>query len=111
MISTCVCVVLPPKADLDVFSLGLEVLARAMPMVFAPVYRQGEDAARTKREVCAALGLLDRHYPRCRADAIAAAKDDVPPYKSSPTMRAGRRTVRSRSRAFKDRSPSRFDRA
>ena len=74
MISTSVCVVRPPRADLDVLSRGIEVLARATRMVFARVYQQGEDAARTKRETCAKLGLLARHYSGCRADAIGAVK-------------------------------------
>ena len=72
MISTSVCVVRPPRVDLDVLSRGIEVLARATRIVFARVYQQGEDAARTKRETCAKLGLLARHYSGCRADAIGA---------------------------------------
>ena len=43
-------------------------------MVFARVYQRGDDAAKTKREVCATMGLLARHYSGCRADAIAAVK-------------------------------------
>ena len=74
MICTSVCVVRPPRADLDVLCQGIEVLARATRMVFARVYQQGEDAARTKRETCAKLGLLARHYSGCRADAIGAVK-------------------------------------
>ena len=74
MISTCVCVVRPPKAEFGVLSQGIEVLARATRMVFARVYQQGEDAAQTKREVCRELGLLVRHYSGCRADAIGAVR-------------------------------------
>ena len=74
MISTSVCVVRPPKADHDVLADGIEVLARATQMVFARVYQQGDDAARTKREVCAQMGMLARHYSGCRADAIGAVK-------------------------------------
>ena len=74
MISTSVCVVRPPKADHDVLADGIEVLARATQMVFARVYQQGVDAARTKREVCAQMGMLARHYSGCRADAIGAVK-------------------------------------
>ena len=42
--------------------------------MFSRVYQRGEDGARTKREVCAEMGLLVRHYSGCRADAIAAVK-------------------------------------
>ena len=74
MITTCVCVVRPPKADHEVLSQGIEILARATRMVFARVYQQGHDAARVKREVCAQMGMLVRHYSGCRADAIGAVK-------------------------------------
>ena len=74
MISTAVCVVRPPKADHGVVEQGVSVLARATRVVFSRVYQRGEDGARTKREVCAEMGLLARHYSGCRADAIAAVK-------------------------------------
>ena len=74
MISTAVCIVRPSKADLSVLSQGIEVLARGTRMVFARVYQQGHDAARTKREVCAQMGMLARHYSGCRAEAIGAVK-------------------------------------
>ena len=74
MVSTSVCVVRPAKADLDVLATGRGVLAQATRMVFARVYQQRDDAARTKREVCAQMGLLVRHYSGCRADAIGAVK-------------------------------------
>ena len=74
MISTFVTVVRPAKADLDILSSGLDILARATRMVFARVYQQRDDAARTKREVCASMGLLAQHYSGCRADAIAAVR-------------------------------------
>ena len=74
MISTAVCIVRPSKADHNILSQGIEVLARATRMVFARVYQQGHDAARTKREVCAQMGMLARHYSGCRSDAIGAVK-------------------------------------
>ena len=74
MISTAVCVVRPSKADHAVVEQGVSVLARATRAVFSRVYQRGEDGARTKREVCADMGLLARHYSGCRADAIAAVK-------------------------------------
>ena len=74
MISTAVCIVRPPKADLNVLSQGIDVLARATRMVFARVYQQVHDAARTKREVCGQMGMLARHYSGCRSDAIGAVK-------------------------------------
>ena len=54
-------------------SEGLRILARATRTVFARVYQRREDEARVKRDVCAAFGLLVRHYSGCRADATAAA--------------------------------------
>ena len=54
-------------------SEGLRILARATRTVFARVYQRREDEARVKRDVCAAFGLLVRHYSGCRADAAAAA--------------------------------------
>ena len=74
MISTAICVVRPPKADHAVIEQGISVLARATRAVFSRVYQRGEDGARTKREVCADMGLLARHYSGCRADAVAAVK-------------------------------------
>ena len=74
MISTAVCVVRPPKEDLTVLERGISILSRATRMVFSRVYQRGEDAARTKREVCATMGLLARHYSGCRADAIGAVR-------------------------------------
>ena len=66
------CVVRPPKAEHAVLAEGLRALARATRTVFARVYRQREGEGRVKREVCASLGLLSRHYSGCRADAAAA---------------------------------------
>ncbi len=74
MISTSVCAVRPPKADLDRVARGVGILARATRKVFSRVFQRGGDAAQTKREVCAEEGLLVRHDSGCRADAIAAAR-------------------------------------
>ena len=71
------------KGDLDILSQGLEVLAHATRMVFARVYQQGEDAAKTKREVCARMGMLARHYSDRRADvhadSVAGRQDRASP--------------------------------
>ena len=74
MISTAVCIVRPSKADLNVLAQEIEVLARGTRMVFARVYKQGHDAAQTKREVCAQMGMLVGHYSGYRSNAIGAVK-------------------------------------
>ena len=74
MRTTSVCVVRPPKAERALLAEGLRILARATRTVFARVYQRREDEARVKRDVCAAFGLLVRHYSGCRADAAAAAR-------------------------------------
>ena len=56
MISTSVCVVRPPKADLDRVARGVGILSRATRKVFSRVFQRGGDAAQTKREVCAEEG-------------------------------------------------------
>ncbi len=74
MKTTAICVVRPPKPDLEVLQCGLAVLARATRITFARIHQRGEDPARVKREVCRELGLLARHFSGCRASALAAAR-------------------------------------
>ena len=73
MITTAVCLVRPPKKDVEVLSRGVGVLARATRSVFARVFQRGEKEADVKRDVAAREGMLARHDSRCRADAQAAA--------------------------------------
>ena len=81
MILTAVCVVRPPKVDLETLSEGIGVLARAKRSVFARVFQCGEKEADVNRDVVEREGILARHYSGCRADAQAAAhgwKDGLP---------------------------------
>lgn len=74
MKTTAVCVVRPPRADLERLQQGVAVLARATRTTFARIHQRGDDPARVKREVCRELGLLTRHFSGCRASALAAAR-------------------------------------
>ena len=74
MITTAVCVVRPPKEDIEVLSQGIGVLARATGTVFARVFQRGEREADVKRGLVTRESMLARHSSGCCCvDAQAAA--------------------------------------
>ena len=69
MIAETVCVVRPPKADLEVLSRDTGNRARATRTVVAPEFQRGKGAADSKRAVDVGFELLVRQYSCCRAEA------------------------------------------